>query len=84
VLNGVKFKFHLQDVKNPDSLTWEERKTQRLTLEEGAFNSDHYLCNLFETEDIEYMWTSKSIWSRGKISDKNAVMCALNRYVVCI
>ena len=53
-------------MKNPDSLSWDERKTQRLAQEENAFDSDHYLCDFFEPEDIEHMWTSKSIWSRGK------------------
>ena len=56
----------LQDVKNPDGLSWDERKTQRLSQEENAFDSDHYLCDFFEPEDIEHMWTSKSIWSRGR------------------
>ena len=53
------------DVKNPDSLTWEERRSQRLASEDAAFDSDHYLCDLFEAENVEFMWKAKSRWNKG-------------------
>ncbi len=53
------------DVKNPDSLTWEERRSQRLASEDVAFDSDHYLCDLFEAENVEFMWKAKSRWNKG-------------------
>ena len=53
------------DIKDPDSKTWLERRKQRLDLEDSDFNSDHYLCDLFEAEDLEHLWDSESTWSKG-------------------
>jgi len=40
------------DVKNPDSLSIFERKSIRLEQENKEFNSDHYLSDLYEPDDV--------------------------------
>ena len=40
------------DVKNPDGLSLKERKRMRLEREDKDFNSDHYLSDLYEPDDV--------------------------------
>ena len=40
------------DVKNPDTLSVKERKRKRLEKEEEDFDSDHYLSELHEPDDV--------------------------------
>ena len=39
------------DLKEPEKLSLKDRRTERLNLEQKDFNSEHYLCDLFEPDD---------------------------------
>ena len=52
------------DVKNPDSLTAHERRTQRTALEDQKFCPDHYLCDLHEDDVILDLISFTSPWTR--------------------
>lgn len=51
------------DVKCPDELSYRERREKRLELESQAFSPDHYLCDLFEPDDVlQYYLKNESPW----------------------
>ena len=58
------------DVKNPDSLTRAERRSRRLEFEDSDFDSDHYLCDLFELDELDYFCSSMPPWLKGKMLRK--------------
>ena len=39
------------DLKESEKLSLKDRRTERLSLEQKDFNSEHYLCDLFEPDD---------------------------------
>ena len=41
------------NVKRPDELDFSQRRELRLEQERAAFSEDHYLCDLFETEEVD-------------------------------
>jgi len=47
-------------------MTRPERRSRRLELEASDFDSDHYLCDLYESESLEHVWNSNSFWFRGE------------------
>lgn len=50
------------DVKNPDVKTLSERRLERESLEDSDFSADHYLCDLYETSEIENILNCKTSW----------------------
>ena len=42
------------DVKNPDELTHAQRREVRAEMESACFDPDHYLCDLFESDEVRH------------------------------
>jgi len=53
----------LLDIKNPDSKTNKQRQEERLLMEKEHFNSDHYLCDLFESDGVDECLSYRTEWS---------------------
>ena len=45
----------LLDIKDPDSLTHRQRREAAEATEAAKFDSDHYLCDLYESEEIDHI-----------------------------
>ncbi len=45
----------LLDLKGPDALTHRQRREQAEAKEAEKFDSDHYLCDLYESEEIDHL-----------------------------
>ncbi len=45
----------LLDLKAPDGLTHRQRREQAEAKEAEKFDSDHYLCDLYESEEIDHL-----------------------------
>jgi len=54
----------LLDVKNPDSKSLEVRLRERREMETTSFDSDHYLCDLYETEEINTILSYQTSWNK--------------------
>ena len=54
----------LLDVKNPDAKSHRERLLERQKMEAASFDSDHYLCDLYETEEINEILAYETDWRK--------------------
>ena len=52
------------DVKNPDELTAAQRREVRTEMESACFDPDHYLCDLFESDEVLRLAGNKSLWRK--------------------
>ena len=61
------------DVKNPDELTAAQRREVRREMESACFDSDHYLCDLFESDEVLRLAGNKSLWQKVLDGEEAAV-----------
>ena len=60
------------DIKNPDELSRKERKEARLEMELACFDPDHYLCDLYESDDVKRLTERQSRWRKILDGEVNA------------
>jgi len=55
----------LLDIKDPDNKTHKQRQEERIEKEIEDFNSDHYLCDLFESDGVDECLSYKDSVDEG-------------------
>ena len=61
-------------IKDPDSKTLPERRLEREENEKLNFDEDHYLCDLYQSDQIDHLLGFKTTWDELLSCDKELVL----------